>query len=414
MRSLMTTMLVAGFTLATQAATPIYIWELANTHPDLTATPSSTDLITGFTEVGPMPGDPPFMGSDPVLSNEVLNESFLYRASDFFPGIIWNDPNADPNDLAFDPNLLLDSSQSIVSILFGNYCLYTPSPDDLLFGVGNPSNGFFPGFNGDVSDFTNGVIGPTTTDGLLRDFGRASAVFRYGFASPTDIGVLRVIGGNINDSDTRTFHNYDVWVSTDGLGPAGTFTRIASQVKSGELGFGNINDAGPDDPNTLSWFASMTEVRDNDSKILAAGVTDLRIVFYCTGSGSNTFTDPWNAPGDAITPDCPNPNTSTDPEDVDGIKRAFVAPVIQEIDVLGPNDDVPWGDIDYNDEVDMIDAAAYQNCSGGLATNGCYRFDQNENSSLDSADLDSFEALMNGPVDPTAIPDQFFTGVEAL
>ena len=414
MRQFMTTLLVAGFlAMATQAITPIYLWELANVHGDLTAAPSNTDLIEGFPELGPGAGDPPFQGADPVLSNQVINESINYNADDFYPAIVYSDPNHDPNDFFnYDPNDLRDPNLTVLALLM-DYCAYRPTPDDILFGVGNPSNGFLPGTNGSIDDLNNGVIGPTTTDGVLRDFGRASLVVRYGFSTPTDIGVIRVIGGNINDSDTRTFHHYDVWVSTDGLGAGGSYELIAQGVKSGEYGYGNINDDGPDDPATLSWFASMTEVRDNDSKTLAAGVTDIRLVFYCTGSGSNIFTDPWN--GSANEDDTnwlDTCNTETDAADIDGRKRAFIAPVLQEIDVLGPDDDTPWGDIDYNGQSDMLDFAAYQGCSADLNSNGCYRFDQNENSSLDGADIDAFDALMNGPLDPTSIPDQRINGLD--
>lgn len=433
MRQLMTALLFAGLLAGvSQAATPVYLWELANVHADLTESPSNSDLIEGFPAREPAEEQPPFAGPEPVLSNEVINESNHYVINDFYQAIVWNDPNSDPNDLALDPNDLRDPNKMVLSLLFSNYCLYQPSLDGILsFGNGARSDGFGnqPGTTGSIDDLNNGVIGPGNTDGLLRDFARSSLVVRYGFSSPTDIGALRVIGGNLNDADTRTFQHYDVWVSTDGLGPAGTYTKIATGVKSGEFGFENIDDCNPlinppcasgiaqDDPSTVSWFASMTEVRDNDSKILAAGVTDLRIVFYNTGSGSNVFTDPWHGVANEEDPDYIEPgavcNTEVDQADIDGLKRAFVASVIQEIDVLGPNDDVPWGDIDYNDQQDMIDFAAYQACSGGLTTNGCYRFDQNENDGLDSADLDAFESQMNGPLDPTTIPDQRIDGLEA-
>jgi hypothetical protein len=429
MQRLMTTLLVTGgFVLLANAANPIYFWQLANVHADLTRGPLNNDLIESFTELGPNEGDEFFVGAEPVLANQMINESFNYVLDPFLPGFIWNDPNIDPFDLGLDPNELYNTDAFLLSYLIPQSpampCGTSPTADDLLFGVGQRSDGFGVQFGttGSIDDFNNGVIGPGTSDGLLRDDGRASLVLRYGFSSPTDIGAIRVIGGNINDSDTRTFHHYDVWVSTDGLGPAGTYTRIAKGVKSGEFGYGNIDDCqtfgcppgiAQDDPNTLSWFASLTELRDFDSKTLVAGATDIRIVFYCTGSGSNFFADPWNGyvnedPGWVTT--C---GELMHPEDNDGIKWSFVASVIQEIDVLGPNDDTPWGDINRDDYFDMVDFTAYQQCSGGLSANGCYRFDQNENSGLDSTDLDTFEAQMTGPLDPTMVPAQFFNGVDA-
>lgn len=335
-----------------QPITPYSLWELEPTHADLRAQPSSTDLVQGFPE-SVIPG---------ILSDQVINES---KNSGTF-GFI-------------DPNNGVTSHH-----------MYT-SDDCLQINYSDDSDGFHDCCGGNPGQLNNGMInGPI--DGVLRDFARAALVLRFGFSSPTDIGALRVIGGNLNDPDGRTFHHYDVWASTDGLGDFGRYHLIARGVRSGE--FGMVND--------FTWHASLTELHDFDSKYLAEDVTDLRLVFYCvsnTGIG-RLFLDPWQGyfaeEPDYVT-SC-SASEPAEPMDVDGRRKAFEASVLQEIDVFAPGEITPWGDIDYDTDLDIIDAARLQLCYDGSTTsNGCFRYDLTEDGTVAFDDAEMFVGMMTGP-----------------
>ncbi|MBK9121389.1 MAG: hypothetical protein IPM18_17560 [Phycisphaerales bacterium] len=332
---------------------PYFKWELAPTFAQLSHPPSSTDLVQGFattTESG-------------ILSNQILNES----AYPFNFGII-------------------DATNEVYSMLMNQGsapCLYDQFP-----GIGQASDGFYccPSFaGGHPGVFVDGLAnGPL--DGILRDFARASLVVRFGFTTPTNIGYLRVLGGNFLNLDGRVFQHYDVWASTDGLGDLGTYTLVAASVRTGE--FGQLFNTG-------LWAGSLTELHNFDSKYLVQGCTDLRIVFYCVSNTQGAFRDPWN--GAANETDAAYLSCDMDPEDVDGLRKAIEAPIIREIDVFPPGVGTPWGDIDYNGKRDMIDAAAFQVCaSADLTTGGCYRFDLDEDDFLTGADVTLFGALMTG------------------
>jgi hypothetical protein len=330
---------------AAQPLTPFYLWYLTDQPTTLPDAPSSTDLVQGFPEVT----------TDGVLQNEVINESFYGE----FDGLI-------------------DPFNNVTSYLI---------PDNVCLQIGTaPSDGFLPGYGGNPGQFVDGVLNGAT-DGLLRDYGAASLVLRFGFTNPTDIGAVRVIGGNLNP-DGRTFHHYDVWASIEGLGTFGTYFLVAEGVRTGEFATGNPG----------LWRGSETELHDFDRKTLVAGVTDLRIVFWCVDNTGSFFIDQWQG----LANESPEFIASCggfgeDPEDNDGYRRAFVGSLIREIDVFAPGDITPWGDINYDDRYDMVDAAAFQACPGDLTTNGCFRFDFDENDALDAADVDTFGGLMNGP-----------------
>jgi hypothetical protein len=340
-------LLLCGATLATaQPLTPFYRWELAPTPSDLSAAPAADDLVQAFPEVY----------VDGVLSDQVINESGFGE----FGGLI-------------------DSDHNVVSYL-------TPASQCLQL-TATPSDGFAPGLGNDTSDLLNGQLnGPL--DGVLRDAAFASLVIRFGFATPTDIGTLRVIGGYF-EADGRTFHHYDVWASTDGQGHYGDFFLVAAGVKSGQLGL----------VNNFQWAGSLTELHDYNSKSLATGVTDLRIVFYCPADDDARFVDQWQGLGNE-TPqyqaECGG--APTDTEDTDGYRRGFRASVLREVDVFAPGPHTPWVDIDYDHDSDLVDVARFQHCFAGSTTqNGCYRYDLDENADIDAADIDPVLAYLTGP-----------------
>ncbi len=337
---------------ASATLTPIYFWELRGMPAQLSKQPSTTDLVNGFTSAA-LPG---------ALSNQVMNESAYGYADEFGPGII-------------------DPTNQLYSMLMytGSLCLDVQPP-----GIGQNSDGFLPGLGGHVGQFTDGIFGGALY-GILRDYARYSLVVRFGFAQPTDIGKIRVFGGNILNRDGRTFHHYDIYASTDGLGAYGTFFPVALGVKTGPIGSVNSN----------LWSASMTEVSNFDGKTLVAGCTDLRILFYCVSNTQSLFTDPYQgtAQEDPVHQVC-----QVEPGDVDGRRKAFEASIIREIDVFPPGFETPWGDIDYDGDRDMVDAAAFQRCFAGSTTaGGCFRFDYDENAVINVPDFATFALSMTGP-----------------
>jgi hypothetical protein len=339
-----------------QPITPVYVWELEESLGDLSAQPSTTDMVNGFPERSELG----------LLFDEVSNES-LASLNGGTLGII-------------------DEANEVFTFLMNS-----GAPGCLEIIEGHPSEGFLPyssgcpGCPGNVGQFVDGVLNGYQ-DGILRDYSRAAISVRFGFSTPQDIGVIRVIGGNW-DKNGRTFHHYDVWASTDGLGDLGTFFPIASGVRTGEFTWINAG----------YWEGALTEVHDFDSKYLVQGATDLRLVFYCVDNTQGRFQDQWQGnanEGETYQSQCPE----TEEEDVDGFRKAFVGPIIREIDVFAPGEEAPWGDIDYDDDQDLIDAAALQRCYAGDTTSGgCYRFDFNEDTLIAFDDVETFTDLMTGP-----------------
>jgi hypothetical protein len=140
----------------------------------------------------------------------------------------------------------------------------------------------------------------------------------------------------------RLFQHYDVWVSTDDMQ---TFEPLALTVTTGGFGYQNVDD----------WRASVTRVYDGLSFFVSREVTNLRLVFYDVSNTAGRFHDPWQ--GNANEPSvyqelCPD----TEPEDIDGYRKAFEAPIIKEIDVFGfyPGDLDGDGDIDLGDLAQLL------------------------------------------------------------
>ncbi len=345
---------VAFVTVATaQPITPFFTQELALQPTDLSHQPSSTDLINGFGE-SQLPG---------ALNDLFINESF----------------NNGFTEVPGDGDGVIDIDNDIASVLMD-------SLSDCLPLTAVRSDGFLPGFaGGNGGVFVDGQLNGNL-DGILRDFARVSLSVRYSFANPTDVEMIRVIGGNTNNADGRTFHHYDVWASTDGLGDFGTFFLVAEGVLTGN--FGDVN---------TTFSGAMTEVWDFDSQILVAGATDIRLVFYNVTNIDGRLQDQWqgNANEDAAyQAACP----TVEPEDVDGFRKAFVGSIIREIDMFAPGVETPFGDIDYDEDSDLVDIASFQSCfQGSLTSNGCFRHDLDESGAIMFNDYTAFELLVTGP-----------------
>jgi len=353
----------------------ILVWdELEFNFNDLSEVISTTDLVAGF---GVSTNGSPI--------NQAVNESAI---APYTSGVV---------DLINEVySFLMNSGGAELG------CLEVV---DLL-----PSDGFYPGLpptcpGGGVAHLHDGVPG-TACQSVLRDYGRASLVVRYGFAAPTDIGRLRVFAGNFNDRDGRVFQNYDVYARqgdcADGICPAhGSFETtlvgfeefylVARSVKAGTFGLANVG----------LWQGSLTQVLNFDSDVLIEDCTDLRFVFYDVTNPGGLFLDPWQGyqQESAVYRDaCSNGiNSMQEPLDEDGRRKAFVASVIKEIDVLAPLP-TPTADIDYDGDIDLRDLAHAQRCfDADVSTNGCYRYDTDANGDFDTVDWVAIAPLVTGP-----------------
>jgi hypothetical protein len=372
--------LVAAVACTTVQADVIHWYQFGPNDEDLSVSIASDDLINGFG-----------INTNGSPINEGLNESAI-----------------SPYGLGF-----IDFENDVTSWLMASGgCL------SMISGL--PSDGFFPNIqlppscqNAGQVVLTDGIVNDDAPcSGLLRDFGRSSLVIRYGFQTPTDVGRLRIYAANFNNRDGRVFQNYDVYARqgdcADGICPAhvdefgnlvghgpGEFNLVASGVTTANFGIGN----------NTQWQATVTEVYDTDSPVLVAGCTDLRIVFYSVDNTGSFFVDPWQGYANeeqAYIDSCSGPEPA-EPDDLDGYRKAFVASLIKEIDVLPPGRS-PLANADYDDDVDLVDMAALQRCTGAdVYTNGdmlesvCSRFDLDLNNQVDAADWALIEGFVSGP-----------------
>ncbi|MBU0616229.1 MAG: hypothetical protein KKI02_00785, partial [Planctomycetes bacterium] len=208
-----------------------------------------------------------------------------------------------------------------------------------------PSPGFHAatpgGAEGGLIDLTDGLEG-STVEAVLADYYRAALVVRYDFDRPVNIREIVVFAANEDPgapNNGRLFQHYDVWVSTDNMQ---TFEPLALTVTTGGFGYLNVNDLR----------ASFTRVHDGLSFFVVQDVTNLRLVFYDVSNTAGRFHDPWqgNFNEPPVYQDlCPD----TEPEDADGYRKAFEAPIVKEIDVFGCYP----GDLDGDGDVDLADLA---------------------------------------------------------
>lgn len=184
------------------------------------------------------------------------------------------------------------------------------SASDLLHGrLGTREAGGFhaatPGGDaGGLTSLTDGVAG-SGAQAVLADYSRPALQVRYDFEPAVDLGALRVFSAN---ADGRVFQYYDVWVATAGTSG---WLPLVTGVATG--GFGQVNSG--------QFSAGLTEVVPDGVGPLATRVAALRLVFYgvSTVDPPGVFWDPWDA---------------SEPEDVDGQPRAYVAPILKEVDVF--------------------------------------------------------------------------------
>ena len=208
-----------------------------------------------------------------------------------------------------------------------------------------PSPGFHGatpgGTEGGLIDLTDGLEG-STVEAVLADYFRAALVVRYDLDRPVNIREIVVFAANEDPGATnngRLFQHYDLWVSTDNMQ---TFEPLALTVTTGGFGYLNVNDLR----------ASFTRVYDGLSFFVVRDVTNLRLVFYDVSNTAGRFQDQWQGflNEDPVYQElCPD----AEPQDTDGYRKAFEAPIVKEIDVFGYYP----GDLDGDGDVDLADLA---------------------------------------------------------
>lgn len=222
----------------------------------------------------------------------------------------------------------------------------TISAADLLHGqVGALEAGGFhdatPGGEaGGLADLTDGVAG-SAVEAVLADYARPALQVRYDLAPPRDLAEIRVFAAA---ADGRVFQNYDVAVSTGG-DPG--FTTLLGDVRTGP--FGAVNNG--------AYGAALTTVRGAGEGPIAVNVDALRVTCYDVSmiSPAGVFRDEWDA---------------GEPGDGDGQPRAYMAPIIKEIDVLGyggPPLLTNCADLDGDRDADAADLAVLAVSLGGPA-----------------------------------------------
>ncbi|MGD9634267.1 MAG: hypothetical protein AB7G28_20935 [Pirellulales bacterium] len=263
-----------------------------------------------------------------------------------------------------------------------------------------------------LAAFTDGLgINPTTNlSGLLNDAnvdnpsGYAAKVVQYPFTTPVDIGKINIFTGNRLNADSRVFASAYIEYSTNGgstFQPLGYFRSDPS---------GTINDP----MNPASTFnpavkSTMLSIYNDASPTMASGVTDLVINLYAVGSDIDELSPTRGIHGDHF--DGVNPLTGVD----DGIRSAFVSPLVFEIDVLPPSAPVV-GDYNGNGKVDAADYTKWRDTLNANVANGTGA-DGSGNGVIDQADYNIWKTSFgNGGAGAAAnvVPEPATAGVIAV
>lgn len=285
-----------------------------------------------------------------------------------------------PNHDTFVP--LISSSDLIQGRQTADIDVYENPMDSL----GNP---VLPGWhpqNTDPADqlaaFTDGLgLRASGLSGLLNDAnvddpnGYAAKVVQYPFTTPVDIGKINLFTGNRFNADSRIFASAYIEYSTDfgfTFQPLGYFRSDAS---------GTINDeSNPNSTFNPAQKSTLLSIFDSASPTMISGVTDLVINLYAVGSDIDQVSPDRGIHGDHF--DGVNPLNGVD----DGIRSAFVSPLVFEIDVLAPAEAIV-GDYNGNGVVDAADYTKWRDTLNANVPNGTGA-DGSNNGLIDQADYD--------------------------
>jgi hypothetical protein len=222
-----------------------------------------------------------------------------------------------------------------------------------------------------LAAFTDGAgIRASGYSGLLNDSnvpnpsGYAAKSVQYPFTTPVDIGKINLFSGIRLNADSRIFASAYIEYSTNFGGsfqPLGYFRSDPSET---------INDeSNPNSDFIPAQRSTLLSIYNDASPTMIAGVTDLVINLYPVGSDVDPVSPTRGIHGDHY--DGVNQITGID----DGIRSAFVSPIIFEIDVLAPAPPV-LGDYNGNGVVDAADYTRWRDTLNVMAivALACNRF----------------------------------------
>jgi hypothetical protein len=187
------------------------------------------------------------------------------------------------------------------------------SSHDLLEGKNGIiiGGGFHEASVGSVAHLTNGLFDSNGLTLVLLDYAEPALRVRYSFEEPVDIEEVRVFAGHGADGGSRAFQSNDIIIN--------------GQAAAVELntGFYGQESGGDSAVSVVRWLPAAGQT------YAATRVSEMDVLLWCTSQMGEIFVDRW----------------STDyPSDTDGLPKAYVAPIIKEIDVLGrlsPEEEFP-------------------------------------------------------------------------
>jgi len=251
-------------------------------------------------------------------------------------------------------------------------------PGDLGWHSANPAASNSMNING-LPAFTDGVgdLGLGLT-GLLNDFpasGAPAKLLQYDLGGARTIDEIRIFTGN-NGADGRIFSTTAVYASADGAS-----FELLGYFQSDPSGSAN-NSTTPGSANG----STVVRIFRDDQSPLAENVSHLRFDFYAVSDLAGVFRDPF---------DGVNAFTGVD----DGLARAFVSPLVREIDVLGR----AAADFDADGDVDGADYLVWQRGFGAAPATAAAG-DANGDDAIDSADLGVWAAQFGNHQHSTGAP----------
>ncbi|MCC6491678.1 MAG: hypothetical protein IT424_01510 [Pirellulales bacterium] len=211
-------------------------------------------------------------------------------------------------------------------------------PGDLGWHSANPAHADslnphgLPAFTDGAGDLGSGVTG------LLNDFpasGAPAKRLQYDLTALANIDEIRIFTGN-NGADGRIFSTTAVWTSTDGAA-----FELLGYYQSDPSGTINV-PAAPGGGNQ----STVVRIARSDASPLAAAVRSIRFEFFAVADLSGVMRDPF---------DGVNAFTGAD----DGLPRAYVSPLVREIDLLGTLAS-PSADFNADGSVDGADFLRWQ------------------------------------------------------
>lgn len=253
---------------------------------------------------------------------------------------------------------------------------------DLGWHSANPAAGNTMNPNG-LPAFTDGVgdLGTGVT-GLLNDFpasGAPAKLLEYDLGGARTIDEIRIFTGN-GGADGRIFSTAAIYTSADGA--SFDFLGYFQSDPSGAA-----NNSGT--PGGAKSSTVMRIFRD-DASPLAEYVAHLRIDLFAVSDLQGVFRDPF----DGV-------NSFTGQND--GLGRAFVSPLVREIDVLGRD----AADFDADGDVDGRDFLVWQRSFGVAAGADPSDGDADGDGAVSAADLavwrSQFGSQLNAP--GAAVPE---------